>query len=572
MTVVSVETAARAARLGVALGKTWRFRGVDDPRAAPRFPTERTIYACWHEYLLCFALLGRGRGFASLASRHLDGEIISRAVAPLSFAMARGSSSRGGARGFRELLRAGAAGRSIYLTVDGPRGPRHVCQPGVVRLAARTGHSIVPLGMAAISGVRLPSWDQFLLPALGTRVFVGFGTPIHVDPEERDDEAILRRVEAATRQQVSRCEVLAREARQGRVYATRWLPDRALSDRRPPRTPAQRLGRRIEARVRRAWVQPAPPPDLRAAAIGFVAARAVRHALYDTGVFTRRLAPIPVVSIGGLTVGGSGKTPLASEVTGWLIAAGHRPAILARGYPDELLLHRRMQPDAAIFGHPDRYAIACRAAGDGATVAVLDDGFQHRRLARTVDVVIVDRDALRRTNGAPLPAGPFRESPSRALRTADAIVLLGREPRTPDVTAFDDAWLAKHSPDLPVACATLEAGEPLLARQGEGGVPTVALTGVMKPNLFFDFVRDRCPTVDRMHALGDHGVPGQEWTGLLEEARNGGFVMTGKDFARLEPLVPDGVTVWVVPERLVWRSGREALEALITEHVPPPTC
>jgi tetraacyldisaccharide-1-P 4'-kinase len=140
------------------------------------------------------------------------------------------------------------------------------------------------------------------------------------------------------------------------------------------------------------------------------------------------------------------------------------------------------------------------------------------------------------------------------------------------MTAFENDWVAGHCSDVATACATLEADDPRLARRGGGHAPTVALTGVMKPNLFFDFVRDRCPSVDRMQALGDHGVPGKEWTDLLEEAHEGGFVMTGKDFARLGPLVPDGVSVWVVPERLVWRSGDDALAALIMERVGPPEC
>ncbi|MFV1986765.1 MAG: tetraacyldisaccharide 4'-kinase [Gemmatimonadota bacterium] len=570
---MSVETGVRAARLGVALGNTWRFRDADDPHAAPRFRAEPCIYSCWHEYLLCFALLGRGKGFASLASRHADGEIISRTVSRLGFVMARGSSSRGGARGFRELLRAAAAGRSIYLTVDGPRGPRHVCQPGVVMLAARTGHCIVPMGMAATTGIRLSSWDRFLLPAPGSRIYVGFGEPIRVDSDEVDREAVIRRICAETRRQVMRCETLVAEAARGQVYGVRRVARGSAmspSDRRPRLQ--TRVEARVEARIRRSWVRTSPPLDLRAASVAFTAARAGRHALYDTGVFESRQAPIPVVSIGGLTAGGSGKTPLASVVTGWLLAAGHRPAILTRGYPDELLLHRMLQPDAAVFGHPDRYALACRAAAAGATVAVLDDGFQHRRLARRVDLVILDRDALRRTNGGPLPAGPFRESIRRALRQADAIVLLGRESHTADVKAFEDDWLARHRIDVPLASGVIESGEARLVRSGNGTAPTVALTGIMKPNLFFDFVRDRCPAVGRMHALTDHGLPGKEWPAIVEEARDGGFVMTMKDVVRLEHMVPAGVAVWVVPERLVWRHGDDAVAALIAERVGRPVC
>jgi tetraacyldisaccharide 4'-kinase len=560
---LSVDTAVRLGRVGVAIGHTWRFRDADRPPERATIPQAPVILACWHEYLLSFALLGKHRGIASLSSQHGDGEIITRIVDPLGFHMARGSSSRGGFAGFRELLRAAADGRSIYLTTDGPRGPRHTCQPGVARLAKRTGFPIVPMAMAATSGFRLDSWDRQLVPAPGARVFVAFGDPIDVGSD--DDATALARIEHETNRMVRRCEAVAREARWGRPAAIQRSAPEATPD-RGARSSGP-LFRAIESRIRRAWLRRPPPLDLRAASVGFRGLRAARHALYDAGIISAGPPAIPVVSVGGITVGGAGKTPLASEVAGWIMDAGARAAVLTRGYADELRLHRALQPRAVVMGHRDRQALTWRAAAEGADVAVLDDGFQHRRLARSFDLVAIDRDALRRTNGAPLPAGPFRESVGRAVRVADALVLIGREPRDEAVIEWEKAWVADVGPRTRPAIATLEADAPELVRKGTGDQPTVALTGVMKPNLFFDFVRSSCPRIERCHALPDHGVPGADLPELLEAAAAGGFVMTRKDYVRLSGILPRDIGVWVVPERLVWHEGESPLRTALLEAV-----
>jgi tetraacyldisaccharide 4'-kinase len=564
----SVETSVRAVRLALALGRSCRFGSVDDPTAKPRFPDKPAILACWHEYLLGVTLAARGEGLASLASQHADGEIITRAIAPLGFPMARGSSSRGGSAGFRGLLRAARAGRVIFLTVDGPRGPRHTCQPGVVRLAARTGHPIVPMALAATAGIRARSWDRFLVPAPGARIFVSFGEEIHLQRDAVADAALLERLETAIHREVARCEHVVREALSGHAYATRSVDAIHASPARTGWTRA--LNKRLEARVRAAWQRPTPPVDLRVAASVFAGVGTLRNGLYGAGVLATQRAPLPVVSVGGLTVGGSGKTPLVSEVTGWLLGAGHRPAILTRGYVDEMRLHRDLRPEAVVLGHPDRLAIAGRAAAAGATVAVLDDGFQHRRIARQLDILAIDRDALRRTNGRSLPAGPFRESIASGLRRADALVLVGREAWSDEVAEFVAEWVRAHGGERPVGSLALETGTPLRVRPGGADAPNVALTGIMKPNLFFDFIRAGDYDITREHALPDHGRPGAEWPDLLRTASAGGFVMTRKDYMRFGREIPDGIGVWVAPERLVWRTGESELAALILESVGRP--
>ena len=554
---LSIERGKRLARLAVALGRTWRFRDAADPAARGQFPDTHAIYATWHEYTACCSLLGRGRGLATLASLNRDGEIISHVLHRLGVSVIRGSTSRGAAAGYRELIRAVEGGVSVCLTMDGPRGPRHVCQPGTVRLAARTGRPIVPTALAATSGWRLSSWDRFLVPAPGSRIIAAFGDPIDV-PADANVDAVIEHVERATMEQAHRAEAIASEARWGRAYRTRRLVGESPSSTAGGTDAPRGTPSRAEARARRAW-RGRPPVDLRVASGVYVCVREARHALYDVGLVRSRRAPIPVISVGGLTVGGSGKTPLASEIAGWLIEAGRSPGILTRGYADELLLHAALQPGVGVWGHPDRAALARRAAARS-DVALLDDGFQHRRLARDLEIVAIDRDALRRTNGRPLPAGPFRDSLRRLRRDADRAVLLGREPRTDEVAAWEEEWLDRHGRGLAVAVASFAHEEAHVALRGTEAVsPTVALTGTMKPNLFFDFARHAYPSISREHALTDHGVPGSEWRDVVAAAREGGFVMTLKDYVRLKGFIPDDVPVRVVGERIVWHSGRGAL-------------
>jgi len=137
-----------------------------------------------------------------------------------------------------------------------------------------------------------------------------------------------------------------------------------------------------------------------------------------------RVAGLVVVSVGNLSVGGTGKTPVSAWLARLLRERGAETVLLARGYgEDELLLHRRWNPEVSVVADPDRLRGARTALRGGAAAAVLDDGFQHRALARDADVVLLSAE-----EGPPghlLPRGPFRE-PLAALARADAVVVTRR--------------------------------------------------------------------------------------------------------------------------------------------------
>ncbi len=158
----------------------------------------------------------------------------------------------------------------------------------------------------------------------------------------------------------------------------------------------------------------------------------LRNLLYDCGLLKVRRAAAKVVSVGNLTVGGTGKTPLVAYLVEQAIEGGLRPAVIARGYKgalhggewlnDEGLLLKERFPGLIVIQNPDRIAAARRAVDEmGADFIILDDAFQHRRIGRDVDLLTVDA-RVPFGNGRVLPAGILRE-PISGIKRADVIVL-----------------------------------------------------------------------------------------------------------------------------------------------------
>ena len=167
---------------------------------------------------------------------------------------------------------------------------------------------------------------------------------------------------------------------------------------------------------------------LRVASIGYGAAVAVRNAGFDRGWKESRHAPVPVISVGNLTLGGTGKTPMVEWLARWYRRRGRRVAILSRGYGQEEGLNDEGQvleenlPDVPHLQGPDRVSLAAVAAHELETeLILLDDGFQHRRLARDLDLVLID--ALDPFGlGHIFPRGLLRE-PIASLGRAGVVVL-----------------------------------------------------------------------------------------------------------------------------------------------------
>jgi len=157
------------------------------------------IYVVWHARLLLLPYLFRGRGLRALVSRSEDGAMVADFVRRFGFITIRGSSSRGGAEGLRSLTRALRKGHSVVVVPDGPRGPREVLKPGVVRLARLTGAHVVPAAFGASSEWRARSWDEFRIPKPFSRCVMRFGEPILVprDIDGAGEETTRKEIEAA---------------------------------------------------------------------------------------------------------------------------------------------------------------------------------------------------------------------------------------------------------------------------------------------------------------------------------------------------------------------------------------
>jgi tetraacyldisaccharide 4'-kinase len=250
----------------------------------------------------------------------------------------------------------------------------------------------------------------------------------------------------------------------------------------------------------------------------FAGAVRLRNAAYDHGWRASARGAIPVVSIGNLSVGGTGKTPVSAWVAGTLRAMGERPAIVSRGYGrDELALHAAWNPGIPVHREPDRLAGIARAAALGATVALLDDGFQHRRAERDLDIVLlaVEQPLPPRL----LPRGPYRESLS-SLRRADLLVLTRKNASSEDARRLEEAMRQRH-PELDIVRVHLrpsrweKLGGGAVDAPGAGAVDgregILAVSSIASPDTFHALVRD---------AIGREAIaremPGQVSPGTLE--------------------------------------------------------
>lgn len=194
-----------------ALGRTHRW--VEDGAehlAAVEASGRQPILALWHGRILPATLYFRDRGVVAMTSQNFDGEWIARLMRRFGYAAARGSTSRGAARALVQMRRDLAGGRPVAFTVDGPRGPARVAQPGAVWLAGATGQPIVPFHIAASRAWTARSWDGSMVPRPGATLAIAIGAPMDVprDPSEQEIEAGRAHLEHALQELESRAALL----------------------------------------------------------------------------------------------------------------------------------------------------------------------------------------------------------------------------------------------------------------------------------------------------------------------------------------------------------------------------
>jgi len=292
-------------------------------------------------------------------------------------------------------------------------------------------------------------------------------------------------------------------------------------------------------------------------------------AAYRSGWLTRERVSVPVVSVGNLSVGGTGKTPLVAWICSLLSEQGLRSAVVSRGYKrrggqdlivvsrgdgkgplvdvfaagDEPYLLAHALPDSAVVVATRRAAGARLAAEQlGVDVVVTDDGYQHHRLARDVDLLVMDATAPT-DSGWVLPAGALRE-PLHASSRASALVLSHCD-IAPD-TAPIEALFHRHNPTAPVFHTAVRLQAVILSDGREvdpsalSGEPVAAFCGIGKPHLFHqDLLRAGLEVVVFAPFSDHHWYTDDDLEALSRRARDAGathWLTTEKDFVRLSEL------------------------------------
>ena len=203
-------------RLISLLGSTlrWRTEGLEHFDAIVR-GGRQPIMAFWHGRILPAAYYFRRRGIVVITSENFDGEWIAGIIERFGYGTARGSTSRGGQKALLQLTRDLAAGKPAGFTIDGPRGPARVAQPGAAWLAKATGHPVLPFHLEADRHWTLESWDRTQIPKPWTTVAVAIGEPFEVaaDADEAGIESARVMLETRLGELEKRALELIRDAR-----------------------------------------------------------------------------------------------------------------------------------------------------------------------------------------------------------------------------------------------------------------------------------------------------------------------------------------------------------------------
>jgi tetraacyldisaccharide 4'-kinase len=292
----------------------------------------------------------------------------------------------------------------------------------------------------------------------------------------------------------------------------------------------------------------------------------LRNTLYEKGWLRSYRSRLPVVSVGNVTAGGNGKTPLVMYLVQELQARGRRPVILSRGYGGAMAGPHRVTSTDSAFDVGDEPLLMARTSGvpvyisrarvagaklieqeDAGDVIILDDGFQHRKLQRDVDIVSIfagtEQSIRDFSDGHILPLGMFREARNRALKRASLVVVSYRSVlgTSEEKVPVDDRILATIPSGTPVFRSFYEFVDVRNMATDEvvAPMPVHVVAGIANPEGFFTSVERAGYTVLQKHAYADHhAFTEPELLGLIEKHPGVAMVCTEKDAVKIKEMSP----------------------------------
>lgn len=300
----------------------------------------------------------------------------------------------------------------------------------------------------------------------------------------------------------------------------------------------------------------------------------MRARAYKVRLLPRHSPSVPTVAVGNLTVGGSGKTPIAAWIAAHYVERGLRPGMVLRGYGgDEGAVHRGLVKEAIVVENPDRIAGARQAVDLGADVVVLDDAFQRLDVGRDLNIAVVSAESVRAVRWT-LPAGPWRES-WRALRRADLIIVTRKR------ASMDAAQRVARRAER-----TARTGAVVMARLGVTGfrglisdtwldareirgARVVAAAGIADPATFGAQCQALGAEVKLLPWNDHHRFSQRDVARLVRAARRADYlVITEKDAVKLRDQWPSHeIEPLVASLEIEWERGRRTLERALNAAV-----
>lgn len=322
---------------------------------------------------------------------------------------------------------------------------------------------------------------------------------------------------------------------------------------------------------------------LKIASVPYGVAVSIRNRRYSSGRKEVHRCGVPVISVGNLTTGGTGKTPIVCFIASWFAQRGVRVAIVSRGYGrgeadanDEAMELQSRLPDVPHVQDPDRVA-ASRIAIDrhGAGLIVMDDGFQHRRLDRDLDIVVIDATCPFGFDHL-LPRGLLRE-PVGNLRRADLVMITRSDAVDPSRIAEIEQRVRQYQPAIPLVRCKHEPTHLLTFPETRSPIDELSrvkvavLSAIGNPAAFEATVESCGAEIVNSRRLADHDSYAPETVNALRQwieslgDRIERIVCTHKDLVKLKTTELSGRPLQAIVIELTVVSGRESLEASLEQ-------